>query len=85
MRLGVQFTRTIPAGSTRRYFTHSWPESWRVLWIVVPKGPVQNSAPQVEWDVQVERQTTDRLKYFIQVRNLSAWSVEVEARYAVLD
>lgn len=85
MRLGVQFRGTVPANSTRRWSTHSWPENWRVVWMVVPTAPVQNSGAQVEWQVQVTRQTVDKFLYFIEVRNRSAQTVSIEARYAVLN
>lgn len=85
MRLGVQFTGTVDSGATNRWFTHSWPEAWRVLWLVVPTGPNQDAAPQVEWKVQSERQAADLLKYYLEVKNLSSAPVTVEARYAVLD
>ena len=85
MRLGVQFRSTVPANGRRRWFTHSWPQHWRVIWMVVPTGPVQDSSAQLEWKVEVTRQTTDRLKYFIEVRNLSSQTVSLEARYAVLN
>lgn len=85
MRLGVQFTGSVPAFATRRWFTHSWPQEWRVEWMVVPVAPVQDRAAQLEWNVQVERQALSLVKYFIEVRNLSAQTVDFEARYAVLD
>jgi hypothetical protein len=53
--------------------------------MVVPTGPVQDRSPQVEWKVRVERQGANLLKYYLEIRNLTSTSVEVEARYAVLD
>ena len=85
MRLGVQFGGSVPAGSTRRWFTHSWPQAWRTVWMVVPTGPTQDRSAQVEWKVAVERQTTSLLKYFIEIRNISSRTVDIEARYAILD
>lgn len=85
MRLGVQFTGNIAANSTRRWFTHSWPEAWRVLWMVVPTGPTQDTAAQVEWKVQVERQAPTLLKYYIEIKNVSARPIDIQARYAILD
>ena len=85
MRLGVQFKGNVPASSTRRWFTHSWPEAWRVAWLVVPTGPTQNSSAQVEWKVQVERQAASLLKYYIEIKNLSNKAIDIEARYAILD
>ncbi|MEV0159774.1 hypothetical protein B0I32_14217 [Nonomuraea fuscirosea] len=36
MILGAQFQGQVPADSTRRWFTHSWPEAWRVAWMGGP-------------------------------------------------
>jgi hypothetical protein len=85
MRLGVQFSGSIPGFATRRWFTHSWPQDWRVEWMVVPTAPVLDRAAQLEWNVQVERQASNLVKYFIEVKNLSARPVDFEARYAILD
>ncbi len=85
MRLGVILNGNLPSQGTNRWFTHSWPEAWRVLWMVVPTAPVQNSAPQLEWKVQVERQTPEFIKYFFEVKNLSAAPVNFEVRYAIMN
>jgi hypothetical protein len=53
--------------------------------MVVPTAPVQDSAPQVEWKVKVERQTSSYVKYYVEVTNLSGRVVSIEGRYAVLD
>ena len=81
---GIQFSGTIPAGATRSWFTHSWPSYWYVAWTVVPTGPVQDRAAQIEWKVQVERQAEALLKYYIDVRNLTSAPVTIQARYDVL-
>jgi hypothetical protein len=66
------------------WFTHSWDASKNVVWMVVPTGPVQDAAAQIDYDVNVERQAANLLKYYIQVRNLTSAPVDVEARYAIL-
>jgi len=81
---GVQFTGTVAAGATQGWFTHSWPSYWFVVWTVVPTGPVQDRAPQIEWKVQVERQAENLLKYYIFITNLTSTPVTIEARYTVL-
>ena len=81
---GVQFTRTIPANSTQRFFTHSWPFFWFVVWTVMPTGPAIDGPAQIEWKVQVTRQTDALLKYFLEIKNVSPNAVTVEARYNVL-
>ncbi|MFD4635780.1 hypothetical protein ACFWN2_00625 [Lentzea sp. NPDC058436] len=85
MRLGVQFRGQVPGGTSRRWFTHSWPESWRVVWMVVPTWPMVDGDAQVEWKVQVDRQAAGLIKYFIEVRNLTGGPVDFEARFAVLN
>lgn len=84
MRVGVQFSRSIPAGATRRYFTHSWPEAWHVMWYVVPTSP-QRGAPQIEWNIQVERASSTHFTYWIIVKNLTSDPVNIEGRYVVLN
>jgi len=83
--LGVQFRGQVPANTSGRWFTHSWPEAWRVDWTVVPTWPMVDGNAQVEWKVQVDRQATNLIKYFIEVRNLTGGPVDIEARYAVLN
>jgi hypothetical protein len=84
MRVGVQFSGTVPAGSTQRWFTFDWPTAWHVVWTVVPTtaGP---GAPQVEWDVAVQRSSASAITYWITIRNLSATAVDIESRYEVMN
>lgn len=84
MRVGTQFTGTVAAGQTRRWFTHSWPADWHVVWHVVPTSP-RSGAPQIEWDVEVERASSSHITYWITVKNLSLERVNIEGRYAVLN
>jgi len=81
---GVQFSGSVAAGATRGWFTHSWPAYWYVVWNVVPTGPAQDRAAQIEWKVMVERQAETLLKYYIDVKNLTSTPVNIEARYTVL-
>jgi len=83
MRVAVQFRGNVAAGQSRRWFTHSWPEQWHVIWYVVPTSP-RIGAPQVEWDVQVERASATHITYWITIRNISPVTVDFKARYAVL-
>ena len=84
MRVGVQFTGTIPASATQRWFTFNWPASWHVVWYVVPTSP-RIGAPQIEWSVAVERASSTHITYWITIRNLTSSPVNIEARYAVLN
>jgi Astacin (Peptidase family M12A) len=81
---GVQFTATLAANATSRWFTHSWPFHWFVVWTVVPTAPAIDGPEQVEWKIQITRQAEALLKYFIEVRNLQNYPVTVQARYNVL-
>lgn len=81
--LGVQFTGSLPANATRRWFTHSWPEHLHVLWNVVPLSP-RPGAPQIDFNVRVERASDRYITYWIDISNLTNAEVQIEARYAVL-
>lgn len=81
--VGVQFTGTIPANQTHRWFTFNWPAHWHVVWTVVPTNP-RSGGPQIEWKVQVERASDQYITYWISITNLTSVQVNIEARYAVL-
>ena len=81
--VGVQFTGTIPANQTQRWFTFRWPAHWHVVWTVVPTSP-RPGGPQIEWKVQVERASDEYITYWISITNLTPVPVNIEARYAVL-
>ena len=81
--IGVQFTGTVAAGQTQRWFTYRWPAHWHVVWTVVPTS-TRPGAPQIEWKVQVERASDAYITYWISITNLNPDPVNIEARYAVL-
>jgi hypothetical protein len=81
--VGVQFTGTVPANASRRWFTFRWPAHWHVAWTVVPTTP-QPGAPQIKWEVGVERAEDAFITYWITITNLTGTEVGIEARYAVL-
>lgn len=81
--IGVQFTGTVPAHSTRRWFTFNWPAHWNVVWTVVPLT-AHAGAPQIDFDVLVERASDAYITYWIDVTNVTAEAVNIEARYALL-
>lgn len=83
MRTGVQWTGTLDPGQTKRWFTFNWPAASHILWYVMPTT-VRNGAPELDWDVEVERASADRVTYWITVRNLTSVAVTFEGRYAVL-
>jgi hypothetical protein len=83
MRTGVQFSASLAGSETRRWFTYGWPVGWHVVWYIMPTSP-QAGAPQLDWDVAVERASSTHSTYWITVRNLTATQVTFEGRYAVL-
>ena len=83
MRTGVQWTGTIAPNATQRWFTFGWPASQHVVWYLMPTTP-RSGAPELEWDVSVERANSNQTTYWISVRNLTPVSVTFEGRYAVL-
>ncbi len=84
MRTGRQFTGTLAPRQTRRWFTFNWPADWHVVWYMVPTTP-RRGAPQIEWDVAVERGDASRCTYWITVKNLTNAPVTFEGRYAVMN
>lgn len=81
---GVQFTGRLPQGATRRWFTHSWPDHWHVIWTVVPTAPAIDGSAQIEFKVKTTRQAFGLIKYYIEIKNLKNYAVRVEARYCVI-
>ena len=84
MRVGVQFRGTLSPGQANRWFTFNWPQQWHVIWYVVPTTP-RTGAPQLEWNVQVERASSTYITYWITIKNISPSPIDIEARYAVLN
>lgn len=84
MRTGVQWRGTVPANSTRRWFTWGWSAGRHVAWTVVPTTPERGS-PQIEWEVEVERASASDITYWISVRNHTNRNVQIEGRYAILN
>jgi len=80
---GAQFNKTLAANQTMRFFTHSWPAHWHVLWTVVPTT-TGNSGAQIKYDVQVQRKSDKHITYFIKVTNLTNQPVGIQGRYGVL-
>ncbi|HEX5116380.1 MAG TPA: hypothetical protein VFW65_14390 [Pseudonocardiaceae bacterium] len=80
---GVQFTGTLAANASGRWFTWGWPATWHVVWTVVPDTPVPG-APQVGWTVEVERASTEYATYWLTVVNRTPRQITFEGRYAIL-
>jgi hypothetical protein len=80
---GTQWTGSLAPNETRRWFTFRWPATWHVVWTVMPTTVIPG-APEVWWDVQVERAESAYVTYWITVRNLTNQQVAFEGRYAIL-
>jgi len=79
----VQFSGSLGPNSSNRWFTFNWPVGWHVVWYLMPTSP-QSGAPQLDWDVAVERANATTCTYWLTVKNLTGATVNFEARYAVL-
>ena len=82
-RIGVQWTGTVAANSSARWFTFNWPEWERVEWRMLPTVP-RPGAAQLTWNVAIERASGNYLTYWITVTNLTNQPVTFEGRYCVL-
>jgi hypothetical protein len=80
---GTQFTATLAAHQTQRWFTFNWPAHWHVVWTVVSTSPYA-TASQLRWRVRVERASFANITYWIEVTNLTGAPITFEARYNVL-
>ena len=80
---GTQWTGTLAANQTQRWFTFNWPAVWHVIWTVMPTT-VTTGSPSVAWDTQVERASAEFVTYWISVTNLTSAPVTFEGRYCVL-
>ncbi|HYO48399.1 MAG TPA: hypothetical protein VEW94_01000, partial [Chloroflexia bacterium] len=80
---GVQWSGTLTGNETKRWFTHSWPASWHVLWTIMPTS-TRPGGPQVSWTVQVERASPEHVTYWFSVRNLTPDAVNFEGRFCIL-
>lgn len=83
MWTGIQWTGTIGPNQTQRWFTWGWPANEHVVWYLMPRTP-RPGAPELDWDVAVERANAAQCTYWITVKNLTAGNVDFEGRFAVL-
>ncbi|HEX2093629.1 MAG TPA: hypothetical protein VHG28_14580 [Longimicrobiaceae bacterium] len=83
MTTGVQFTGSLAPGASNRWFSSGWPAAQHVVWYVIPTS-ARAGAPQLDWDVAVERTNATQCTYWITVKNLTSATVTFEGRYAVL-
>lgn len=82
--VGVQFTDTLAAGESRRWFTHSWPACWHVHWTIVPRQAATSPGLALDWRARAERASREHVTYWLDVSNRTGQPVEFEARYQIL-
>jgi hypothetical protein len=83
MTTGVQFTGTLTANQTQKWFTFNWNPANHVIWYMVPTS-VNASAPELQWTVAVQRASSTACTYWLTVTNLTAATITFEGRYAIL-
>lgn len=79
---GVQFTGSLAANQTLRWFTFNWPATWHVIWTVMPTSTA--AVPQITLTVQVQRASAEFATYWLTVQNLTAAPVNFEGRFCIL-
>jgi glutaminase-like protein len=77
---GTQWFGLIEGNQTQKWFTFGWPADRQMEWNIMPLTPCPN-APQLTWDVTVERADPSHVTYWISVKNLSADRVRFAGRY----
>ena len=82
MTTGVQFTGSLAANQTQRWFTFNWDPASNVIWYMMPTAP--QAVPEISWSVAVQRADASHCTYWITVTNLTGTPVTFEARYAIL-
>ncbi|HEY2009447.1 MAG TPA: hypothetical protein VGH23_10690 [Rhizomicrobium sp.] len=81
--VGTQFTGTVAANSSHRWFTFNWLAWQQVFWTVMPTS-IDPSGAQLSCSVAVQRASGAFITYWITVTNLSNAPVTFEGRYEVL-
>jgi len=81
--VGTQFTGTVAANSSARWYTFNWASWQQVGWTVVPTT-VNSAGAQLSWSVAVQRTAGSYITYWITVTNNTSEAVTFEGRYVVL-
>jgi hypothetical protein len=79
---GLQFTGSLAANQTQRWFTFNWPATWHMVWTVMPT--TFNTVAQITLTVQVQRASAEFVTYWLTVQNLTAVPVNFEGRFCIL-
>jgi hypothetical protein len=82
MVTGVQFRGTLNPNQTQRWFTFNWSANQHVLWEMMPTTARQG-APQLDWDVAIERADAAHVTYWLTVSNRTNSPVQFEGRYMI--
>lgn len=84
MWTGIQFSGSLAAGATGRWFTFGWPTSWHVVWYMIPTT-VHSGSPELDWSVAVEKYDSTHATYWLTVNNKANIPITFEGRFAVLN
>ncbi len=80
---GRQWIGSLGPKQSRRWFTFNWPATWNMVWTIMPTT-VKSGAPQLTWDVDIERADAEHVTYWITVKNKTNQTVAFEGRYCIL-
>ena len=81
--VGTQFTGTVAANASHRWFTFNWPAWQQVNWTIMPTS-IDTANPQLTWKVEVQRSSGAFVTYWITVTNSTNAPVAFEGRFEVL-
>ena len=79
---GLQFTGTLQANQTQRWFTFNWPATWHIVWTVMPT--TVGTAAQITLTTSVQRSSAEFATYWLTVQNLTGSPVNFEGRFCIL-
>ncbi len=80
---GVQFTGTVPANSSGRWFTFNWPAWWQTHWTVMPTS-ISAAGAQISVSAAAQRTAGAYVTHWLTVSNQTNVPVTFEGRYEVL-
>lgn len=79
----TQFEGSLAPRETKRWFSHSWPATWHMIWTVMP-NTITLRSPSVKWKVQAEKASAEFVTYWLIITNLTDRPVQFEGRYSIL-
>jgi hypothetical protein len=83
MTTGVQFTGSLPAGATQRWFTFNWNPANHIVWYMMPTSTT-TVGTELTWSVAVQRVDATHCTYWLTVTNQTSAPITFEGRYAIL-